>query len=181
MKTATLRTFKSTPELEAHGTFGEITCECGKFRCYTLELPYRDVDGDGKRDPKKSCVARPAEILFKWRTDSPAHGECYEEWDDPDTPEREDAKDIDNMQIHSANLAGDVQEGYVAQLKGCIAPGEAVVRFRKGSRVGGHELQKDQMGVASSGAATKRLEEHFGGEIFKLKIIQTDKEVPTNA
>ncbi len=178
MKTATIRRFKSTPELEAHGTFGEIVCECGEFRCYTLELPYRDVDGDGKRDPKKSCVAAPADILFKWRTDSPKHGECYEEWDDPDTPEREDAKDIDNMQIHSANLAGDADEGLVAQLEGCIAPGEGIVRCRGGHKPAGG---KDQMGISASRAATKRLEEHFGRETFRLKIVQTDQEAFTDA
>jgi len=178
VKTALLRRFKSPPDLEPHGTLGVLTCECGEFLCYALELPYRDLDKDGKRDPKKSCVAAPAEILFKWRTDSPSHGECYQEWDDPDTPQREDARDIEFMQIHSANLAGDVEEGFVAQLEGCIAPGESIVRFRGGSKVGGKELQKDQLGVSASRTATKRLEEHFRKEIFKLRIVQSDEEVP---
>lgn len=176
MKEATLYRFKPKPELEAHGTFGEIICACGGFRVFTVELPYRDLDGDGKRDPKKSCVAAPADILFKWRTDSPAHGEVYEEWDDPDTPQKEDAKDIDNMQIHSANLAGDTAKGYIVQLEGCVAPGLKIVRFHGGRKPAG---TKDQWGVSSSGAALKKLVKHFGKKTFRLKIIQTDRKAKT--
>lgn len=177
MKTAVLRRFKPTPELEAHGTFGELVCTCGDFRIYTLELPYRDRDNDGKRDPKKSCVAAPADILFKWRTDSPKHGACYEEWDDPNTPKREDARDIDHMQIHPANLAGDSDVGFVAQLEGCIAPGLSVVKFRGGHRPAG---SRDQYGISASRSATKQLEEHFDRQTFRLKIVESELGGPLN-
>lgn len=135
------------------GTFGELTV--GDFKCYTVELPWRNNAGG------KSCVP-PGNYVFYWRKDSPAHGECYE-------MSAEDAKRIDrtNVQIHSANLAGDEEKGYVTQLLGCIAPGTAVMTFKAGRKPAG---TKDQKGVAASKTALAELERRLGKAMFGLRI-----------
>lgn len=156
MKTAKLIRLGTGDE----GTFGHLTVPSG-FECRTLELPWR---GNARQ---VSCIPA-GKYLFKWRTDSPKHGECYEEWDDPSTPQREDVKDRDNVQIHAANLAGDTEKGYVAQLLGCIAPGYLVAQFKAGSAPAG---KKHQHGVTSSGATLKRLVEYFAKETFELEIV----------
>jgi hypothetical protein len=139
-----------------HELTGEVV-----FSCVTLELPWRK----NKRD--RSC-APAGSYLFKGRADSPKHpGFVYEEWDDPATAEREDVKDRDNTQIHAANLAGDVDKGFVAQLLGCIAPGISFVKFRKGVKPAG---DKDQIGVSASGSALKQLVAALNKETFHLTI-----------
>ncbi len=159
-------------ETSDEGTFGFIKNEDGEhFECRTLELPWRG------NDRGVSCI--PAGVyLFKWRTDSPKHGECYEEWDDPATERKEDVPDRDRVQIHAANLAGDKAKGYVAQLLGCIAPGEAVVDFKAGTKPAG---DKNQRGVASSGAALKRLVEFLGKETFQLTVVWNTENNPKAA
>src|SRR3990167_7787532 len=107
-----------------HGTFWELMLDRG-HTCVTLELPWR---GNAKG---KSCIP-PGTYLFKWRTDSPKHGACYEMVPDSEAPNRT------NVQIHAANLAGDSDQGYVAQLEGCIAPGISVMTFRGGSPPAGN-------------------------------------------
>lgn len=152
MKQAILDRTESCDE----GTFGwlrvlnEITAE-EVFSCATVELPWRD------NKPMVSCI--PAGIyVFKWRTDSPAHGECYEAVMVPDRL---------NIQIHPANLAGDESKGYVKQLDGCIAPGRSVVQFRSGNKPAG---SRDQRGVSASKSATADLVAALGKEPFVLTI-----------
>jgi len=139
-----------------HELTGEVI-----YSCASIELPWRK----NKRD--RSC-APAGSYLFKGRTDSPKHpGFVYEEWDDPKTEAREDIKDRDNTQIHAANLAGDVEKGYVAQLLGCIAPGLSIVKFRAGLKPAG---AKDQLGVSASGTALKQLLAVLNKETFHLTI-----------
>jgi hypothetical protein len=140
------------------------------YECATLELPWRE------NARRVSCV--PAGVyLFKLRTDSPKHGKVYEEWDDPETPEREDVLDRDNVQIHAANLAGDTAKGYVAQLLGCIAPGLSVVQFRAGAKPAG---DKDQRGVSASKTALAQLMAALNDEVFRLTIRWADGIGPVN-
>mgnify|MGYP001588603422 FL=1 len=136
------------------GTFGKLTLDSG-FSCVSLELPWRN-NAKGR-----SCVP-PGTYIFKWRTDSPAHGECYEMEPDAEAPGRT------NVQIHAANLAGDEDKGYVAQLLGCIAPGRAVVVFKAGTRPAG---AKDQRGVTASKLALGELEADLKTEPFQLTIL----------
>lgn len=140
------------------GTFGrlsvlnELTGE-PVFSCTTLELPWRD-NATGI-----SCIP-PGVYEFRWRTDSPAHGECYEAVNVPGRT---------NIQIHSANLAGDEAKGYVKQLDGCIAPGVTVVTFKAGVNPAGY---KDQRGVAASKSAVAGLVEALRKEPFILNVLE---------
>ena len=143
------------------GTFGSLYLDgIAEPFCVTLELPWR------KNARGSSCVPA-GKYLFKKRPDSPKHGSVYEEWDDPATPAREDVKDRDNCQVHAANLAGDAEKGYVAQLLGCIAPGKAVITFKAGHKPAG---SKDQRGIAASRTALAELEAELAGELLELDI-----------
>ncbi len=152
------------------GTFGllrvldEHTGET-VFSCSTVELPWRG----NKRG--RSC-APAGSVIFKGRTDSPKHpGFVYEEWDDPATPEREDVVDRDNTQIHAANLAGDVEKGYVSQLEGCIAPCLTIVQFRAGAKPAGDKAQR---GGSASKTALQQLVTALRKEPFHLTIKWAD-------
>src|SRR3990167_9106461 len=103
MRTGTLTRLRTGDD----GTFGHLVLDSG-FRCVMLELPWRD------NQRGRSCVPA-GRYLFAWRTDSPKHGACYEEWDDPSTSAREDIANRDNIQIHAANLPGDDSFGYIKQ------------------------------------------------------------------
>lgn len=138
------------------GTFGwlrvlnELTGDV-VFSCATAELPWRD------NAPMLSCI--PVGVYeFRWRKDSPAHGECYEAVKVPGRS---------NIQIHPANLAGDESKGYTKQLDGCIAPGMSVVQFKAGKKPAG---ERDQRGVSASKAATQNLVAALRKEPFVLTI-----------
>jgi len=159
VRKATLTRYESGDE----GTFGILTIgdpAAPAFKCYTLELPSRE------NAVGKSCIPA-GEYLFKWRTDSPKHGECYEEWDNPLTPEHEDVLGRSNVQIHAANLAGDVEKGYVSQLLGCIAPGMCVAKFPANVPPAG---AKAQMGVTGSKDALRKMNAELKGALLMLKV-----------
>lgn len=79
----------------------------------TLELPWRDLNGDGLGDPQTSCIT-PGTYRCEWRQ-SPHHGWCYEVTG---------VIGRSHILIHAANFAGDAGKGWEAQLLGCIAPGK---------------------------------------------------------
>ncbi len=152
MKQAILDRTESCDE----GTFGwlrvlnELTGD-EVFACATVELPWRD------NKPMLSCI--PAGVYeFRWRTNSPKNGACYEAVKVPGRS---------NIQIHGANLAGDVALGYVKQLDGCIAPGTAVVTFRGGAKPAGH---RDQRGISASKSTVGALVAVLDKEPFILTI-----------
>lgn len=62
------------------------------------------------------------------------------------------------IRFHAANLAGDVNKGYKAQLNGCLALGE---------RLGHIEGQK---ALLLSAPAMRRMERYFAGRPFTLEI-----------
>lgn len=136
-------------ETSDEGTFGELISDSG-FTCRSLELPWR---GNAKG---RSCI--PAGVyVFRWRTDSPAHGECYQADPDAEAPGR------DNIQIHAANWAGDQDKGFKAELLGCIAPGKAVSVME-------HAPGKPQRGVTESRATLEKLVKDLNREPFELAI-----------
>ena len=139
------------PSKDDQGTFGELVLASKSFRCSTLELPWRgNLHGT-------SCI--PEGLYdFKWRTDSPKHGECYEA---AYVPNR------DAIQIHSANLSGDAGMNFVAQLLGCIALGNGVDVFKKGIPPAG---TKDQMGVTGSRSTMRAFHSVTKGEALRLWI-----------
>lgn len=148
MREATLTRWETGPE----GTFGDLVA--GDFKCVTVELPWM---GNAKG---KSCIPAGA-YTFRWRTDSPAHGEVYEADPDDEAPGRT------NIQVHAANLAGDIEQGFVSQLEGCIAPGRAIIKFKGGKSPAG---EKDQWGIVSSKPALQEFVEVMKKEPFALKI-----------
>lgn len=140
------------------GTFGTLYGD--GFKAVCLELPWRGN--------KRSLSCAPAgEYTFRWRTDSPKHGACYEEWDDPATPQREDVPNRDNIQIHSANFAGDSEKGWVKQLDGCIALGQAITVF-SAKDAGG---KKAQHGITASKATMAEFHAWADKELLVVRII----------
>lgn len=130
------------------GTWGDLVTDSG-FKCRTLELPCRD------NEKGKSCIPL-GTYTFKWRTDSPKHGECYEMEQDTEAPGRT------NIQIHSANFAGDADKGFRCQLLGCIAPGLEI------------GVLEGQKAILSSKAATKALADALNREPFELAVKWAD-------
>lgn len=136
MKRAVLR----RTEMGDAGTFGVLEIEGQTFQ--TGELPWRE----NRRG--KSCV--PAGVYrVSWQP-SGKYGHKYEL---QGVPGRSD------ILIHAANLVGDEDLGYVAQVDGCIA---------LGSTRGAIGAQKAVMG---SKVAVARFEELMGLEDFELEII----------
>lgn len=123
------------------GTFGIIKTDSG-FSVYSIELPWRG-NASGK-----SCI--PAGVYVCKMAISPKHGQCYYVTDVPGG--RTD------IEIHSANWAGDESKGYKCQLLGCIAPGRAI-----GELVG-------QKAVLSSKDALCGFELDLDKEPFQLSV-----------
>lgn len=144
-------------ETSDEGTFGIL--EVGAFVCHTIELPWRE------NRTGRSCVPSGKYLFRKFM--SPKHGECLAEWDDPSTPAKEDVPGRTDIQIHSANLAGDVDKGWVSQLLGCIAPGTSVSTFKAGFYPA---AAKDQKGVTASRAALRKLLDEVGDDVLSLTI-----------
>lgn len=122
------------------GTFGTLHTDSG-FECYTLELPDKD------NAPGKSCI--PSGQYRCEKRVSPKHGPCYYVLN---VPGRSD------IEIHSANWAGDEEKGFKCQLLGCLAPGRAI-----GELAG-------QKAVLSSRDALAGFESDLSGEAFILTI-----------
>lgn len=102
MKTATLVRTETGDE----GTFGMLTAD--DFVCVTIELPWRD------NKTEISCIPD-GDYTCNWRL-SPKHGYCYHV---------DDVFGRTDVEIHSANWAGDVLSNKRCQLQGCIAPGRS--------------------------------------------------------
>ena len=90
------------------GTFGMAFLDIG-WNAHSLELPWRN------NETGKSCIL-PGTYNAEW-INSPKHGWCYML---KDVPGRTD------VEIHSANWAGDASQGLKCQLLGCIALGLSV-------------------------------------------------------
>ena len=131
------------------GTIGDWVSDSG-FKCVTIELPWRDNETD------MSCVP-PGIYTCHW-FESPKHGFCFQIMGVPGRT---------FVEIHAANLAGDVAKGYVSQLKGCCALGESIAVFPKGSPPAD---SLDQMGVTSSRATIQAMQADMGTDDFTLTI-----------
>lgn len=132
------------------GTCGVLTGMAFTFP--TIELPWRDLNGDGIGDAQKSCIT-PGVYECVWHT-SPSKGECYHVTG---------VTGRSNILIHSANFAGDVDKGWESQLLGCIALGlNAGVMPNKAGRA--------QQAVLQSKAAMKQFHEAMAKQPFSLEI-----------
>lgn len=124
------------------GTFGQLTTD-RFFQCYTLELPWRGNASE------LSCIPA-GTYTCSWRK-SAKHGMCYHV---------DGVKGRTEIQIHSANWAGDSKRGLKCQLLGCIAPGRAI-----------GELD-GQKAVLSSVDALHGLENDLERKDFELIIVE---------
>ena len=106
------------------GTVGRLMLDGLTWR--TLELPWR------ANQKGLSCIPL-GKYIFKW-SNSPKHGMCYEA---QKVPNRTD------IQIHSANFAGDESKGYTCQLLGCIALGMKMGLL-------GNKDEKEQLAILRS-------------------------------
>jgi len=146
MRVASLVRFATGNE----GTFGTMTLDSG-FYCFTLELPW------SANQRGKSCIPE-GKYDVVW-AESPGRKEhTYRLMNVPGR---------DGILIHSANLAGDKDQGFVSQLEGCIAPGLAVVKFRAGLKPAG---ARNQRGVAASRTALAKLLAELGTKPWTLAI-----------
>lgn len=135
------------------GTFGHLAAD--GFKCATVELPNRENASN------KSCIP-----LGKYLCEmdvSPRYGRCYHVRAVPGR---------DAILIHAANVAGDVDKGYVSQLQGCIALGSEVVLFHAGTKLNTSlTLEKTQRGVSASGPTLAAFRAHMKDEPFELMIL----------
>lgn len=115
MKSATLL---RKPHI-AEGTFGTWQTDDGLLHFDSLELPWRDLNRDGIGDPRRSCITAGV-YRCVWHH-SPAKGWLYM---------LEHVEQRSDILIHPANFAGDVDQGWVSELLGCIALGYAVGKLQ---------------------------------------------------
>lgn len=138
MKSVKLARNESSDE----GTFGIVTVDF-RHSFVSGELPWRD------NKPGLSCIPLRSLYLCRYRL-SPAHGMCYHV---EEVPGRTD------IEIHAANLMGDIKLGFETELKGCIALGL------------GFEVYHAQKALRSSAAALKEFEELLAYEDFELTVV----------
>ena len=124
------------------GTLGILVFE--GFKCYTLELPWRD----NKRSI--SCIPD-GSYLVKTRI-SPKYGEIY--W----------VSDVPNrtfILIHPGNWAGDTSKGFKSNVNGCILLGQ-----KRGLLAG-------QLAVLNSRITVKRFQNKLQMQPFTLNIYES--------
>ncbi len=137
MRTAVLTRYAWTDD----GTFGDLVLDTG-LALKSIELPWRDDL------PDKSCIP-PGVYQFEWLW-SRAHGcNLYHLINIPNR---------NAVEIHAANVAGDVDKDLFSQLLGCIAPGLGTAVFEPGSIPG---LLKPQQGITASKDALAQFEAAF--------------------
>lgn len=167
MKTATiLRT-----ETGDDGTYGKLIGPNG-FECYTAELPWRDRDGDGKRDRGVSCI-RVGTYICRW-TVSPTRKN--RDGSPEASYELQSVPDASGVRIHLGNFAGDKALGYVSDVEGCILPGRAImdVEISAKKRAAAGVTRTTQKGVTSSGDTVAAFNALMGMGQFELTIKWAD-------
>lgn len=127
------------------GTFGLLTY--GGISCFTTELPWRD------NIPQKSCI--PVGTYSCAIVNSPKFGRVYSVLNVPGRS---------SVLIHSANLGGNVDEGFDTQLHGCIAPA-----MKMGVMLNSHGVMQ-RAGLVSR-PALRSFMLWANGEPFKLEIV----------
>jgi len=121
------------------GTLGILSFQ--SFRCYTLELPWKD------NEHNVSCIPKGI-YQCKIRV-SPKFGKVY--W-------VSDVPDRSYILIHPGNWAGDTTKGFRSNVDGCILLGQ-----KRGT------LAK-QLAILNSRITVRRFMEATGEQPFTLKI-----------
>ena len=123
------------------GTFGKMVLD-DNTTFFTGELPW-----DNNKNRTSSIPV--GTYICKWIL-SPKHGHCYQVTNVPNR---------DMIEIHSANFMGDVSQGKISQLLGCIA---------LGLNIGPLE---GQQAVLQSKVAISNFEHNMKEEDFELTIV----------
>jgi len=142
------------------GTIGALTIPARAIQLVDLELPWR------QNSPRKSCI--PAGLYVcslrlssKW---SPrADGRLFEVLNVPGR---------DEIKIHAATWAGDVDLGWHSDLRGCIAPGRRVGILKP------PEVDASQLCVLQSRDALTEFMKAVGDEDFELDVTWADGASP---
>ena len=139
----TLTRQRSTPD----GTPGKLILESG-FACDTLELPWAD-NARGR-----SCIIDDT-YLAKLGSSATLGGPKHQVY------RLEDKHGRSDVLIHNANFAGEVSDGKVTQLHGCIAVGReyGMLRNSKGAM---------QRGILNSVSTLEALIAHAQGAEIEL-------------
>jgi len=127
------------------GTFGRLVGPGVSF--FTLECPWRD------NRSMVSCVPE-GRYEVVWAPSPRFKRHTYR---------LVGVRDRAGVLIHSANFAGDPDEGWISQLNGCIALG-----LREGAVM--NRDNKLQHAVISSMPAVRAFEAHMGRKPFTLEI-----------
>lgn len=144
------------------GTPGRLTIAGSDFSCITLEL------SDRGNANMISCIPC-GKYLVRW-TNHKEHGFCWEVLN---------VTGRTAILIHSANLAGNTEQGYCKQLLGCIALGQSLEIFKAGTSFhveGPHgpeveQLSRDQRGITESKKTLMAFNAIMGTEDFDLTIL----------
>lgn len=144
-------------ETDDLGTFGLLTTDSG-FQCYTAELPWRDLNGDGIGDPLLSCI-NSGTYATLW---APSPTRKNKDGTPEFTYRLAGVKGRDGILIHTGNYAGDITKGYKSSVQGCITLGRAIMDIA------------GQKGVSSSRDAIHAFQEDVNGEPFMLAISWAD-------
>lgn len=127
----------------------------------TGELPYRDIDDDGKSDSEYSSIL-PGKYLCKWVK---SEKRSLKEGKDVFVYQLEGTDNRVAIQIHSGNFCGDKKKGFVSQVEGCILLGEnqGQLTTKEGF---------EQEAILDSKPAVKRFNELMNEEDFELEIVE---------
>lgn len=140
-------------ETSDQGTFGEMTLPNG-VKLMSLELPWRDVNGDGRDDASYSCVrAGTYDVGLEL---SPRFKQYLYRLSDAQVAPRK------GVLIHGGNWAGDVKKGLRSSVEGCILVGK-----RRGTICGQQAVLDSQLALAKLHLALER--KPFRLEIHPVK------------
>lgn len=155
MKSATLLRQPSAND----GTLGSFESDDGLLELVSLELPWRDLDGNGIGDPQRSCINAG---LYRcvWE-ESPRMGWTYHVQDVPGRSE---------ILIHVGNFAGEVEDGWVSDVLGCILLGKSKGVLTPDQQK--HPSAAPQRAVLHSHEAIDALVAWGAREPFMLHIIE---------
>ena len=128
------------------GTFGYL--KVGKQVFYTLELPWRDLDGDKIGDSDYSCIT-PGTYVCEVTLSERFKKQLYQ---------INNVAKRNSIRIHSANWAGDKKKGFKCDLEGCIGIGSVIT------------IINGQKAIGDSKLATAKFMALLNNEKFELEI-----------
>lgn len=142
-------------ESDDQGTRGDIITNASADKFFTNELPWRDVDGDGREGNASNVSCIPDGVYICKITKNDRMTKLFGK----DLYEIQNVPNRSGCFIHPGNWAGDVSKGFKSDVEGCILLG-----LSQG------ELS-NQKAVIESRGAVKAFMALMGGEDFELAIV----------